>query len=319
VKTVTLEKLLEKASNRELSQDEAATLASRISRLSRRLTQSETDDIAAIAGMPLEAITGSLIRAVDADALAEAISSSPLLSDGTQDTVRAIHDFVQQLAEPLATNVGLRNMLLNTHKQHYVYRDEATPDFLLGANGVVDISKAESTIKSWRQYLEDNKNEIEAIHLLYSKPQGAKVSYRELKKLIETIRATNREWTPEVLWRAYQAVKATNKSMQSSTADLVSLVRFALGVTPNLQPFADVVESRFASWLAQQAQQGVTFSENQMWWLENIKNAICSGVTFETKQLDQTPFMERGGSAGIVSEFPNAKELLDELNLGLSA
>jgi len=88
---------------------------------------------------------------------------------------------------------------------------------------------------------------------------------------------------------------------------------------PELEPFAEVVEHRYANWLEQQKQRGVLFTEIQKWWLDNIKNAICSGVSFELQQLDQTPFTERGGAAGIVAAFPNAKQLLDDLNLELSA
>jgi len=205
------------------------------------------------------------------------------------------------------------------HKSQYVYRDEMTADYLLDAHGVVDFDKAEHTVSSWKQYLEDNKDEIQAIQLLYSKPQGAKVSFKELQSLAQAIRAPHPEWTPEVLWKAYQALNKTNKSIQNSTADLVSLVRYSLGVMPELQPFAEVVEYRYINWLEGQKQQGVTFSNTQKWWLDNIKNAICSGVTFELQQLDQTPFTERGGAAGIVSAFPNAKQLLDELNLKLGA
>lgn len=319
VKSENLERLLEKAANRELNQDEAATLASRLSRLSRRLSPSENDEIASLAGMPLEEISQGLIRAVDADAIAKAVAASPDEPDGTKNVAHAIHDFVQELAAPLASNVALRTALVVMHKSQYVYRDEMTADYLLDAHGVVDFDKAENTVTSWKQYLEDNKDEIQAIQLLYTKPQGAKVTFKELQSLAQAIRAPHPEWTPEVLWKAYQALNKTNKSIQNSTADLVSLVRYTLGVMPELEPFAEVVEHRYANWLEQLKQQGVTFTDSQKWWLDNIKNAICSGVTFELQQLDQTPFTERGGAAGIISAFPNAKQLLDDLNLELSA
>jgi type I restriction enzyme R subunit len=319
VKSEPLEKLLEKAANRELTQDEAATLASRISRLSRRLTPSENDEIEAIAGMPLQEITGSLIKAIDADALAAAIDASPAEPDGSRNSAKAIHNFVQELAAPLAGNVTLRNALSNIHKQHYLYKDENTPDILIGAGGVVDLEKAKNTVESWKQYLEDNKSEIEAIQILYSQTRGAQVTFRDLKSLVEAIRATHREWTPEIIWKAYQALQVTNKSIQNSTADLVSLIRYTLGVSSVLEPFAEVVEHRYQNWLEQQAQQGVEFSENQIWWLDQIKNAISNGISFQTDQLDQTPFIERGGAAGIVDAFPNAKKIIYDLNEELSA
>ncbi len=319
VKSENLERLLEKAANRELTQDEAATLASRLSRLSRRLTAAENDEIAAIAGLPLEEISMSLIKAVDADAIAAAIEASPDEPDGTKNVARAIHDFVQDLAAPLAGNVPLRAALVVMHRSQYLIKDELTADYLLDAFGVVDTEKAEHTVESWKKYLEKNKDEITAIEMLYKKPQGAKVTFKELQALMQDIRTPHPEWTPEILWAAYQALNKTNKSLQNSTADLVSLIRYTLGVTDELTPFAEVVEQRFQGWLLQQSQVGVTFTTQQMWWLENIKNAICTGVSFDKSQLELSPFTENGGAAGIVQAFDNAVSLLDDLNQALSA
>jgi type I restriction enzyme R subunit len=296
VKSVSLERLLDKAAAHELTQDEAATLASRISRLGRRMTDAENATIAEAAGMPLEQIAGALIKAVDADAIAAAVAASPDEPDGSKNVARAIHAFVQELAAPLAGNVDLRQKLVSIHRSHYLYRDEVTPDILIGAGGVVDTEKAQEIVTSWAQYLEDNKDEITAIQLLYSRPKGVKITFDEVNDLIQTIRAPHPEWTPEVIWKAYTALQKTNKSMQNSTADLVSLIRYTLGVTDELEPFAEVVEHRYVNWIEVQKQAGVTFTEQQLWWLENIKNAICNGVSFSIDQLDMTPFNERGGS-----------------------
>lgn len=319
VKTVSLERLLDKAAAHELTQDEAATLASRLSRLARRMTDAENATITEAAGLPLEEIVGALIQAVDADAIAAAVAASPNETDGSKNVSRAIHAFVQDLAAPLAGNVDLRQKLVAIHRSLYLYRDEVTSDFLLGAGGVVDTAKAQSIVSSWAEYLEENKDEITAIQLLYSRPNGARITYGEITELIQTIRAPHPEWTPEVIWKAYTALQKTNKRMQNSTADLVSLIRYTLGVTAELEPFAEIVEHRYANWLEVQNQQGVTFTGQQLWWLENIKNAICNGVSFSVDQLDLTPFSERGGSMGMAQAFPNALKLVTEMNQELSA
>lgn len=319
VKTVSLERLLDKAAAHELTQDEAATLASRLSRLARRMTDAENSSITEAAGMPLEQIAGELIKAVDADAIAAAVAQSPDEPDGSKNVSRAIHLFVQELAAPLAGNVNLRQKLVSVHRSHYIYRDENTVDVLLGAGGVVDTKKAQELVTSWAQYLQDNKDEITAIQVLYSHPKGAKIGYNEVNDLIQTIRTPHPEWTPEVIWKAYKALQKTDKSMQNSTADLVSLIRFTLGVNEELEPFAETVEHRYQNWLEVQKQQGVTFTEQQLWWLDNIRNSICNGVSFSVDQLDMTPFSERGGSMGMAQTFPNALALLSEINQELSA
>lgn len=319
VKSVSLERLLDKAAAHELTQDEAATLASRLSRLARRMSEEEEEAVEQVAGMPLEHIAGALIKAVDADAIAAAVEAAPKDPDGSVSVSRAIHQFVQHLAAPLAGNLELRQKLVNFHKSHYLYRDEVTPDILLSAGGVVDTEKAQEIVTSWAQYLQDNKDEIIAIQMLYTRPKGVKISFNELNDLFQTIRTPHPEWTPEVIWKAYAALQKTDKSMQNSTADLVSLIRYSLGVVDELEPFAEVVEHRYKNWLEIQKQQGVNFTDQQLWWLDNIKNAICTGVSFEIDQLDMTPFNERGGSMGMAQTFPNARELLTEINQELSA
>jgi type I restriction enzyme R subunit len=316
-KSISLDKLLQKAANRELTQDDAATLASRLARLNRRLTAAEAKEIQDISGTSLDVITSSLLTVTNPDEIAKVIET--VQAQGSDEENLALHDFIQNAATPLAANPALRDRILGFHQNHYLYRDEITPDILLDAHGVVDLGRAKEIVESWTQYLEDNKDEITAIHMLYSTPKGAKVTYQEIEDLIRTIRTPHPEWTPAVIWKAYQELQKTMKSLTNSTADLVSLIRYSLGVTNELRPFAEEVEDRFRNWLAIQKQAGVTFTEKQLWWLHNIKDAIATGITFSIDQLDMSPFNEEGGSAGIVTVFPNAKDIIDQINQELGA
>jgi type I restriction enzyme R subunit len=88
---------------------------------------------------------------------------------------------------------------------------------------------------------------------------------------------------------------------------------------PELVPFKEVVEARYLNWLAQQQQAGATFTEQQMWWLDNIKNTICTSVTFEVDDLDKAPFPEHGGTYGFAQEFKNPVAVIEDLNQALSA
>ena len=312
-KSESIERLLEKTANHELTQDEALTLASRLSRISRQLTPEQRQEIQEVSGTSIEEIAGQLIKASNQDLIQEAVDAS----DETPEN--ALHAFIQQLAAPLATNPALRQKLVAINRNLYIIVDEITPDILLGAGGVIDTEKAKFVIESWQKYMEENKDQIEAIQLLYSQSQGAKVTYKQLESLIEAIREPHPEWTPKVIWQAYLALNKTNKSMVNSTADLVSLVRYSLGVMPELVPFKEVVEARYLNWLAQQQQAGATFTQQQMWWLDNIKNTICTSVTFEVDDLDKAPFPEHGGTYGFAQEFKSPVALIEDLNQALSA
>ena len=308
--TVSLKRLLEKAANHELTEDDASTLSSRLSRLTQRLTPEQDRELTALAGMPLDVITSALLRAARPD-LVDQTAQGDVLADVSQ--------LIREAAEPLAVNPALRQRIHDLHQSTSVYRDEVTADELLAAGAKIDYDKYEHTISSWREYLEDNKDEIAAIQLLYSTTHGASVTYQEIEELIRSISLPHPEWTPENLWKAYQVLQQTNKNIKNRTTDFVTLIRYTLGVTDELRPFADEVNDRFQNWLAIQHPAGTVFTERQMWWLENIKDAITTGITFTIDSLDKAPFTQHGGSAGIVTDFPNAHTLIDTINQELSA
>lgn len=315
VKSASLDSLLKKAAARELTQDEAATLGSRLSKLSLRMTASEHDEIEALAGVSIEEISQQLVRSVNPEALAEAVQNA---SPGTPEEI-AVHEFVQGLTGPLATSQALRERLLTMHQSKYIFRDEVTPDTLLFAGGVPDLDLANKLVHDWKQYLEDNKDEITALQLLYSRPQNSGVTRKQLEELIATIRKPHQDWTPAVIWKSYELLNRTNRSIKNKTVDLVSLVRYTLGIMPELVPFADVVEQRYQGWLLTQEQRGTRFTQEQRRWLDAIKDYICTGVTFETPALDAVPFIEWGGSDGIERDFTDPVGIITDLNQALSA
>ncbi len=315
VKTASLDSLLKKAAARELTQDEAATLGSRLSKLGLRMTSSERDEIEAIAGVSLEEMSQQLVRSVNADALSDAIKNAP---EGTPEEL-VIHEFVQGLTGVLATSQALRDRLVTMHQSKYIIRDEVTPDQLLFAGGVPNIELAERTIQDWKQYMEDNKDEITALQLLYSRPQNSGVTRKQLEELITTIRKPHHDWTPAVIWKSYELLNKTDRSIQNKTVDLVSLVRYTLGIMPELVPFSDVVEERYEGWLLIQEQRGARFTQEQRRWLDAIKDYICTGISFETRALDAVPFIEWGGSDGIERDFADPVAVITDLNQALSA
>ena len=230
-----------------------------------------------------------------------------------------VHEFVQGLTGALATSQALRDRLVTMHQSKYIFRDEVTPDSLLFSAGVPNLELAKRLVSDWKQYLEDNKDEIAALQLLYSRPQNSGVTRKAVEELIATIRKPHQDWTPAVIWKSYELLNKTNRSIQNKTVDLVSLVRYTLGVMPELIPFAEVVEERYQGWLLTQEQRGARFTQEQRRWLNAIKEYICTGVTFETPALDAVPFIEWGGSNGIELVFTDPEGIITDLNQALSA
>jgi type I restriction enzyme R subunit len=321
-KTVPLKTLLEKAATFTITADETASLASRLARLSRELTPSENAELAELAGTPLQEITQQLVKIADPDTLAEVIENAPLDKDGKKDTKKAMSDLIEQIITPIASNPQLRQRILEIRLSHDLIFDEGNKDELLDARGVVDTSKAKSLVESWIRYIEENKNEITAIQMLYSKPKNVSITFKEIKELAERIRRPHPTWTVDVLWNAYLALEPTKvrKSAVHTTTDLVSLVRFTLGQMNELVPYAQLVEERYAGWLLQQENRGVKFTDNQKWWLDRIKDAISQSAHFDIKDLEMSPFTERGGTDGVLADLGSSVTvLIESMNMELAS
>ncbi len=322
MKTVPLKTLLEKAATFTITADETASLASRLARLSRELTPAENAELTELAGTPLQDITQQLVKIADPDTLAVVIENAPLDRDGKKDTKKAMSDFIEQIITPIASNPQLRQRILEIRSSHDLVFDEGSKDELLDARGVVDTSKAKSLVESWVKYIEDNKDEITAIQMLYSKPKNVSITYKEIKELAERIRRPHPTWTVDVLWNAYLALEPTKvrKSAVHTTTDLVSLVRFTLKQMDELVPYAQLVEERYAGWLLQQENLGVKFTDSQRWWLDRIKDAISQSAHFDVKDLEMSPFTERGGTDGVLAELGNSvTDLIESMNMELAS
>ena len=315
MKSVSLAKLLEKTANLTITEEETATLASRLAALEAQITSDERDELDQVAGGSLRALVHRLVDAVDADAQAKAI-------EGADDPEAARQQFVVDAVRPLASNPELRSRILELRRAHDRVIDEVSADSLLDAHGVVDTNKAKSVVESWRAYLEEHRSEITAIQLL-AEARERRVSFDDIKELSDRIARPPYNWTPEIIWNAHVAVELDGQRQAGpnrTLTDLVSLVRFALGEDDRLVPYAERVQERYAGWLLQQEQAGVTFTDTERWWLDRIVEVIAASAGIAPADLDNPPFTENGGADGAIRDLGDrATTLLDELNEELTA
>jgi len=282
-----------------------ATLAGRLARLDRELTDAERAELETVGGQPLKDITKRLVEAVDADALAD---------------VADLRDHLDEAVKPLAANPELRNRLLEIRRSHDLVIDEGSRDTLLEAYGVVDTDRAREVVSSWRAYLDEHRDEISALEVLYT--AGKKVSFGDLAELAERIKRPPYQWTPDLLWNAYAAldVEHVHRADRHTVTDLISLIRFALQQDAELVPFAETVQERYAAWLAAQEQAGAVFTAEQRWWLDRIADVVAQANGITVDDLDNAPFTERGGVDGAARDLGDSAEaLLDQLNEELTA
>lgn len=321
-KSVSLQKLLEKAANLTITVDEVATLASRLARLERLITPAERSELEQVAGQSLTSLGSQLISAVDPDRQAEAIAAAPLRPDGSPDESGAIAAIIENAVEPIASNPALRQRILEIRQMHDLMIDEVSRDTLIQAGGVVDTERAREIVTSWRGYLEEHQSEITALEILFTSNVHPRVSYQELAELAERIQRPPRQWTVDTIWNAYAALdgRKVRQSNRHTATDLVALVRYTAGFDGELVPYADSVHERYQSWLAQQEQAGVHFNDRERWWLDRIADVIAQSAGVSVDDLDSAPFTERGGIDGASRDLgERADDLLTGLNEALTA
>ena len=313
-KGVSLKKLLDKAATLSLTEAETATLASRLAKLELDLTPAEREELDDVAGVPVRDIVRGLVDAVDPDNQAKATS-------GQADPEAAIQRLLDDATRPLAANPELRGRILELRATHDRVIDEVNADKLIAAGGVVDTSRARSVVESWQAYLEQHRDEITAIQLL-GEARERRIDFADIQELADRISRPPHNWTTDFIWAAYEAIDVgrVRHSDRHTLTDLVSLLRYTVGVDNELVPYADRVRERYAAWLAQQHQSGVNFTETQRWWLDRMVEVIANSAGITAADLDEAPFTERGGVDGALRDLGDqAADLLENLNAELTA
>lgn len=316
-RSVSLERLLTKAANLTITEDETATLASRLSALELQLSDGERAELGHLTDVPLAQIVRGLVDAVDPDHQASAVEAA----GAGADPERVVEELLETAIEPLAAKPELRSRILELRRTHDQIIDEVNADVLLDAYGVIEPGKATSLVESWTEYLIAHRDEITAIQLM-DEAKGRRVPFDAIKELADRIARPPHNWTPDLIWAAYEQVDAgrVRHRHTSRLTDVVSLVRYTLGLDDELVPFADQVHERYAGWLLAQEQGGARFTDTQRWWLDRMVDVISSSAGISADDLDDAPFTERGGIDGALRDLGDgAGELLEELNEELMA
>ena len=307
--TIALEKLFRSIALGTADADTVSSVAGRLVRLDRQLTNDEHALVSRTAGgRSLSSIAKDMISAVDPDQME---------AEGD-----AVPQVIEEACKPLAANPQLRQLILDLKKSKEQTIDTVSKDEVLEVGYSPEAKeRAKGLVESFERFIKDNKDEITALEILYTRPYGRRLRYDDIKELAAAIQAPPRQWTPERLWQAYETLFASRVRGAPSKVltNLVSLVRFAVS-KDELTPFPDVVDQRFAAWLAQQDNGGRKFTEEQRAWLDDIREHIAANVEIAPEDFGYAPFAQRGGLGAAHRVFgTELKPLLEELTGVLAA
>ena len=262
--TIPLERLLKQVSFGNRDPEAISSIAGRIARLDRQLTAEDREELEELAGMPLRELTSELVAALDPDRQLETAKEvSGVEEPSAEQIAAAAQQLVDAAVEPLATNPKLRERLVEVRRSYEQTIDEFSKDQVLEATYSIDgAERARKTVDSFREFIEQHKDEITALQILYSRPYQQRPTFKEIKELAHAIGRPPYRWTPEALWQAYETLDQSKVRGSGGRVltDIVSLVRYALEQENELVPYPQRVAERFQAWLLQQENAGREFT-----------------------------------------------------------
>jgi type I restriction enzyme R subunit len=298
-KTVTLNKLFEDLATGDRDPDLVSSIASRLTRLERQLTKADRAELAELAGgVDLHFIAKGLVLAVDIDGAYEAAEAAAGGTPTDAQIAAARGERIEQAAVVLAAKPELRKRIIEVRASYRQIIDKVNPDSILSAGFSVDAAaRAKAVVTDWHQFIEENKDELDALQILYSKPEGKRLTFKEIRELANAIGRPPRAWTAEHIWEAYETLEQGRVRGHGGKVltDLVSLVRFTLEQENELVPWTETVNERFEGWVIAQAEAGRTITPVQRQWLELIRDQIAGSLNVSRSDLMEPPFTQHGG------------------------
>jgi type I restriction enzyme, R subunit len=327
--SVPLDKLLDLVSKGVANDDIASSIASKLVRLDQRLDDNQREMIQeASGGRNLQQISADLLTSIDPDRNTELAKTKFSVEEPSEEQVAKVEK--ERVAEALKTfhQPKLREAILGIRRSLDQVIDEQTPDKLLKAGfKKAALLKANTILTSFRKFIEDNKDEIEAIKILYSRPYRAGLRFKHVKELAAKLNQppfyvdAARPEPLSHLWEAYELVEPTKVKGKGGKklVDVVALVKHAIDPSTPLAPMGMTVEERYREWLGEKEKAGIAFTADQRKWLDAIKDHIATSLAIEEDDFQYEPFSGRGGIGRAYELFGDRlAPILDELNMRLA-
>lgn len=316
--SIPIEKIIKTLQFGKPDSELISTLVSRLSRLEKRITNDQRNEIKKLTnGKSLKDFAKDFEFSINEDLVLEKAREE----FGAKPSIKQIEEVTQKRIEKVLNefigNAKLIARIPEIKKETEIIIDESSVDEIENVGySEIATQKAKEVVSSFKDFIEKNKKELVAIQIFYSK--GKKLHWKDLKELYATIKIPPYSLTPSRLWRAYYQLrvgKVKGRVSDKEIANFIQLLKFELGKENELEPYLDTVDKRFAEWLGKQKESGIQFTQEQLLWLERIKEHISTSIEITPNDLEDAPFNQMGGLGKASRVFgPKLKEILVELN-----
>ncbi|MDH5546202.1 MAG: DEAD/DEAH box helicase family protein [Gammaproteobacteria bacterium] len=317
--SVSTAKLMEQVARGDRHSETLRALGNRMIRLDLKLNDQQRKRVNSLiketlgTDKPLALIAGELIHATNEEPLIEAAKIHAKTDEPNEKQIQeAFKPKADILIKPFH-NPDLRELIEELRKDTDQLIDDSA-DELIAAG--YDEEKAEVLIQNWQQFIQDHKDELDAIQLIYQQPyQKRHLSYEQIEKLAEEIQQPPYNLAPIEVWKAYEQLeknKVKGVPPKELLTNIVSLIRFSTGLSDVLEPFTELVNNRFNNWLKQ---QNKAFQPDQLAWLNKIKDQIAQNAEMTVDDFNYIPFNQEGGLLKARELFgKDLDKLIQELN-----
>ena len=320
--TVSMKELMMNVALGAKDENTLTSLANRVIRLNSQMSSEERKHFETKVGISAGLVAENLLNAFDEDIILEQAREKAGISSPTEEQMKNVQKELVNVATAPFYDPDIRDFIENVRRNHDQIIDSVNLDEVIFAG--FDIQQEENInklISGFRTFIEENKDEIVALRIIYDAVyKDRPMVIEKLKELYEKLKSKG--ITVERLWDCY-AIKRPDKVRRSTIAqitDLISMIRFEMGYADTLVPFADKVNYNFMQWTFKKNAGHIQFTEEQMEWLRLIKDHIAASLSILPEDLDLTPFDRKGGLLGFYDVFGDSYEqILQEMNVTLVA
>lgn len=331
---VPLKGLLQGVAMGNRDDDTVLSLANRLVRLAKQLDDKAKGRIEKVSGgISVGELGKGLMAALDPDAIVQTALATAKAKGITRSEDTLLPEEIEAArAERVAAASApfdkpeLRDELEAARREREQIIDHINLDQVTfaGFSEQAEV-QAKAVIQTFADYIQQHKDEIAALGFFYQQPyQRRALTFDMLEDLHAHLSKPPLMLTTERLWSAYarvqtSAVKGVDRKRQLT--DLVSLLRFALGLDGELKPFADEVDKRFQTWIFRHnAQRGTAFTLEQTEWLRLMKDHIASSCSISRDDFDYAELANKGGLQKAWGLFGKELDILmNEMNVELVA
>ena len=324
-KNTSLKDLLAAVTFGAQDEDLYISLASRLARLNRQISEDERAVFAEKAnGKTLNQTVKDLLNAYNPDIIdsgaSEIKQSQPEISEA--DSQKKAQENLIDVARSIFSG-ELNEYIENVRRVHEQIIDTVNTDTLNRAEWDKDaVVKADELVSDFKAYMEANKDEITALRIFYNQPyQRREVTFTMIKEVLDKLKLEKPYFAPLRVWQAYEQLEKVNgNSPKNELTALVSLIRRITEIDPVLTVYDQTVNRNFQDWVFKKQAGTLKFSEDQMNWLRMIKDYVANSFHLEIDDLDYTPFDALGGRGRMYQLFGDEMTMvISELNEALAA